>query len=329
MPRACRREFVLGAVAATTLAARGGTAAAAANPADRALDAIIDDTRRHPRPIGSYWEPYGDNGALHDLSFDYSQSSAERTYRWIAQLGRLDTARLSEDGRETRAVLLWDLEQSLGWHRHYWLDFPLGPYSSVLSALTRRLGAASLASPADLDGYLELLAASAPYIDQITTKLRGQIERNILYPREEILSVSGYLSAVLAEPAEQFLPGSKRLSHLDQPAVDRFAVRSGKIIVEAIVPALHRLSDFLRQSYMPKASDDVGLWRFSDGPDYYRFLLGARLSRDIDPAETHEAALQTVAEADRDLAELRREIGFTGSAEAFHAELLNLSLIHI
>lgn len=323
MPRASRREFVLGAVAATTLAARGGTAAAAANPADRALDAIIDDTRRHPRPIGSYWEPYGDNGALHDLSFDYSQSSAERTYRWIAQLGRLDTARLSEDGRETRAVLLWDLEQSLGWHRHYWLDFPLGPYSSVLSALTRRLGAASLASPADLDGYLELLAASAPYIDQITTKLRGQIERNILYPREEILSVSGYLSAVLAEPAEQFLPGSKRLSHLDQPAVDRFAVRSGKIIAEAIVPALQRLSDFLRQFYMPKASDDVGLWRFSDGPDYYRFLLGARLSRDIDPAETHEAALQTVAEADRDLAELRREIGFTGSAEAFHAELLN------
>ena len=324
MPRASRREFVLGAVAATTMAARGGTATAASTSSvDRMLDAIIEDTRRHPRPIGSYWEPYGDNGALHDLSFDYSQASAERTHRWIAELGRLNTARLTEDGRETREVLLWDLEQSLGWHRHYWLDFPLGPYSSVLSALTRRLGAASLTSQEDLDGYLGLLAASGPYIDQITTKLRGQIERNILYPREEILSVTGYLSAVLADPAAQFLPGGKRLTHLDPPAVDRFALRSGKIMVETIVPALHRLLDFLNQSYLPKANDDVGLWRFSDGPDYYRFLLGARLSRDIDPAQTHEAALQTVAEADRDLAGLRREMGFTGSAEAFHAELLD------
>ncbi|MES2058452.1 MAG: DUF885 domain-containing protein [Pseudomonadota bacterium] len=297
--------------------------AASSGSADRALDAIIAETARHPRPIGSYWEPYGDGSALHDLSFDYSQASAERTHQWIAQLTRLKTAPLTEDGHETREVLLWDLEQSLGWHRHYWLDFPLGPYSSVLSALTRRLGAASLASSQDLDSYLRLLDASPRYIDQITAKLRGQIERNILYPREEIVAVSGYLKAVLADPATQFLPRGKRLSHVSPPSAAVFVVRSQKILAEAIVPALHRLSGFLDQSYLPRAGDDVGLWRFRDGPDYYRFLLGARLSREIDPVETHEAALQTVAEADRDLTRLRREIGFAGSAEAFHEEVLH------
>ncbi len=327
MPGASRRQFVLGAAAATTLTARAGAAALAdAAPrtaADRALDAIIEETVRDPRPIGSYWEPYGDHSALHNLSFDYSQASAERTHRWIAELNRLKTAPLTGDGKETIEVLLWDLEQSLGWHRHYWLDFPLGPYSSVLSTLTRRLAAASLASPGDLDGYLRLLEASPAYIDQITAKLRGQVERNILYPREEIVAVSGYLKAVLADPANQFLPGVGRLATMPPPAAAAFAVRSRKILAEAIVPALLRLSDFLNQSYLPNAGDDVGLWRFRDGADYYRFLLGARLTRDIDPAETHEAALQTVAEADRDLAGLRREIGFAGSAEAFHDELLH------
>lgn len=324
MPRTSRRQFVIGAVAATSLASKAGSAAALSGAtADQAVYDIVEETVRNPRPIGSYWAPYGGSTGLHDLSFDYSQASAERTRSWIARLKRLETEPLTEDGRETLEVLVWDLEQSLGWHRYYWLDFPLGPYSSVLSTMFGRLGAANLESAEDLDRYLQLLEAAPAYIDQVGVKIRGQLDRNILYPQEEIASVVGYLNGVVANPGGKFVPASGRLAGLSPPAAAAFVVRSQYIEATDILPALQRLSDLLSQSYLPRASDEVGLWRFDDGAEYYRFLLGVRLSRELDPAEVHEAALQTVADADRDLAEIRREIGFTGSTEAFHDELLH------
>ncbi|MBN8885562.1 MAG: DUF885 domain-containing protein [Rudaea sp.] len=328
MPVFNRREFlrsltaagIAGAMPSFTAVAAAPTAA----PARDTLDAILDETARQPRPNASGWLPYAHADApLPDLSFDYSQASARRTEAWLVRLERLRATALSDDDRETADVLRWDLEASLGWHRYYWLDFPLGPYTSVLSVLTDRLAAASLATNEAQDRYLALLDASPAYIGQIDAKLRGQIARGIVYPREEVVGIVRYLDELLGQPAATFVPARARLKDVAGARADDFSARAGKTLDRRVVPALQQLAATLKQSYLPKAKPAVGLWQFADGPEYYRFLCGVRLSRQHDPKEVHERALQTVAEIDSELAGMRRKLGFSGSAQAFHQELLD------
>lgn len=327
VPALNRREFLLGlaalGIAGTTSSMAAPEEARPAAPAADTLDAIIEETARQPRPVASGWLPYTHPDApLPDLSFDYSQASAQRTRAWLARLQRLRATALSDDDRETVDVLQWDLDASLGWHRHYWLDFPLGPYTSVLSMLTDRLAATSLANGESLDRYQALLDATPAYIGQIDAKLRGQLERKIVYPREEIVGIVSYLDGLVAKPAPTFVPASSRLTKIPAAQADEFTARAGRTLQRRIAPALQQLVATLKQNYLPKTQPAVGLWQFEEGADYYRFLCGVRLSQQRDPKEVHERALQTVADIDRDLAAMRRQLGFTGTADAFHHELL-------
>lgn len=327
MPAFNRRDFLFGL---TALGIAGATPSIAAPEAPKpaapgadSLDAIIEESARQPRPIASGWLPYAHPDApLPDLSFDYSQASAQRTRAWLERLRRLRATALSDDERETLDVLQWDLEASLGWHRYYWLDFPLAPYTSVLSILTDRLAATSLADASSLERYQALLDATPAYIAQIDAKLRGQLERRIVYPREEIAGVAHYLDGLVAKPAPTFVPAAARLAKIPAAQADAFTARAGKTLQSRILPALQQLAATLRQSHLPKAQPAVGLWQFEEGADYYRFLCGVRLSQQRDPRDVHERALHTVADIDRDLAAMRRRLGFTGSADAFHHELL-------
>jgi hypothetical protein len=80
------------------------------------------------------------------------------------------------------------------------------------------------------DDYLE---ASPAYIDQITTKLRGQLARGIVYPRDEIVAVVRYLDGLLANPAAMFVPDSKRLSRIAAERASDFTARAGKTLDRA------------------------------------------------------------------------------------------------
>ncbi|HWW12743.1 MAG TPA: DUF885 domain-containing protein, partial [Brevundimonas sp.] len=116
-------------------------------------------------------------------------------------------------------------------------------------------------------------------------------------------------------------PAPARLAHLPEADAARFTAQCERLLTERIMPPLRALAAYLRDDYLPGAVDTVGLWRQPDGDDFYRFLIRFNVTLDVDPEDAHRRALDTVAEAERDMAELRRRIGFNGSAEAFHHQL--------
>ncbi|WP_172448650.1 DUF885 family protein [Caulobacter mirabilis] len=317
--RIVRRRFIQCAGAAGLI----GLGTPVAARADDTLDGVVTEFMSTPPGLRSNAILYRKaDEEFPDLSYEGSERAAAQARRWIARLSPLKSAPLDDDARDTLGVLLWELETSLGHHRYYWLDSPLSADGSAIEIGIGRLATAPLQTTADLDQYLARLEAFPAYVGQVETKVRGQESRRVLSHRETVIAEVGHLDRILAAPADAFVPATGRLSKIPAAAAARFQATARALTEGRVVPALRRLADYLRSDYLPRTNDAVGLWRLPEGADYYRFLLRSNVTLDLDPSDVHARTLETVAEADRDLAALRREIGFQGSAEAFHAELL-------
>jgi len=314
-----RRVVLLGASALGLAAASGAQAA----PADRELEAIIDEIMRSPnRPRSSRVAMAPLSGVLPDLSPAGSERGAGETKDWAARLAKLRDAPLTGESRDTLEAALWDLDAGLEWRRDYWFQSPLSADDSALSSVTERLSTAPLDTAAARDVYLATLEALPPYIDQIGDKVRGQRARKITQHRETVAAATRQTEAMLVAPDKTFIPAAERLKGVAPADAARFQARAGAIVTEKVAPALKRLATYLRDDYLPQGDDAVGLWRFPGGEQHYRFLMRFNVTRELDPKEAHRGALAAVAAAEADLAELRRKMGITDSAEAFHAKLL-------
>jgi len=314
------RRFVLLGASALGLAAASG---ARATTADRELETIIAEIMRSPnRPRSSRVAMAPLSGVLPDLSPAGSERGASETQGWAARLTRLRDAPLTGESRDTLEAALWDLDAGEEWRRDYWFQSPLSADDSALSSVVERLSTAPLDTAPARDVYLATLEALPPYIDQIGDKVRGQRARKITQHRETVAAAARQTEAMLAAPDKNFVPAAERLKGVPPADAARFQARANAIVTEKVVPGLKRLATYLRDDYLPQADDAVGLWRFPGGEQHYRFLMRVNVTRELDPKEAHLGALAAVAAADADLADLRRKMGVTDSAEAFHAGLL-------
>ena len=299
---------------------------AAMGSADAKVDTLVMDTARAIRPPRRGELLYcGDLSKLSRLpSLDEAAAiqSGAHARDWIARADALRRQPLSDGARETLECLCWDLSQDIASARFYWNQFPLNPYTSSLNVAGRIFGAATFDSPEDADRYRELCSTAAPYIDQITAKLRGQLARGIINHREQTAVVIRSVQAARAalDTAAHLAP--QRLSRLSPGTAESLRAATDRMFDRDITPAFGRLTAFLEIEYAPRATDSVRLDSQPNGADYYAWLIEMSSER-MEPLAAHEAAIADIALLDQELAEMRTSLGDTGTddADSFHRRL--------
>lgn len=325
-----RRDVLRGGAAFCSLSA-AGCALAPTNPpvaanADTRVTALINETATALRPPRRGELPFcGDVSKLSrlpGLDEAAAHENASRAQTWIARADALSREPLSDGARETLACLRWDLSQDIASARFYWNQFPLNPYTSALNVSGQIFGAATFETAEDADRSRELFSTAAPYVDQITAKLRGQLARGIVNNREQTAVVLQSLQGARAalDTAARLTP--QRLGHLDPEQATSLRADTDRIVDRDLKPAFDRLIAFMRDEYTPRTTDNVRLDVQPNGADYYAWLL-AMSAEPMDPRAAHEAAIADIARLDAELADMRTHLGNTGSddADSFHRRL--------
>jgi uncharacterized protein (DUF885 family) len=93
-------------------------------------------------------------------------------------------------------------------------------------------------------------------------------------------------------------------------------------IQSEINPSLQSLVDYVADDYAKKAPEKVGLSQYSGGEEFYRFLIHAYTTLDISPAEIHKIGLAAVQHDEEQMAVLRKQMGYKGTAAEFRHFLL-------
>jgi uncharacterized protein (DUF885 family) len=130
------------------------------------------------------------------------------------------------------------------------------------------------------------------FLDTEVTNLREGLRLGYTAPRRNIELAVGQLDALLATA----LSDSPLSSPARRETDASFRARWLSLVETAILPAIARYRDFLRDEYTPQARTTLGIAAIPNGPDCYRAQIKLHTTQVLTAPEVYELGQRQVAE---------------------------------
>src|SRR3546814_14787698 len=98
-------------------------------------------------------------------------------------------------------------------------------------------------------------------------------------------------------------------------------------VTDDIYPAYTRLRDFLKNEYLPKAREGVGLVHMKGGEKLYDYLIEDTTTLPLKAAEVHQIGLDEVIRIQKEMGVSKEEVGFEDTlADCFNHLPMNTKI---
>ncbi|HZV84743.1 MAG TPA: DUF885 family protein [Brevundimonas sp.] len=317
-------------VAAPAMAAPQQAPPAASRNADHpGLAAILADYEAYLRandPVSAGME--GDREAqsrLPDVSRAFEVAQEPVLKGFVDRLAAIDAASLSDDDRLNHAFLGWVLERSraripLDSGRIGAFNSEGGPGQSMayIASVTR------IATKQDAEAWVARLEAMPDMWRHPREDARRGMDAGLVQPRSIVENALSLLEPEAALTPENdpllkplaTLPAS--ISPADQAAL---RARAARAVAAGIMPERREWVRFLREDYLPRAPESLGLVHRPGGRDLYAFLMRGYTTTDLTPDEVHQIGQQEVARIRARMQIEMEAAGWTGDFASFLAFL--------
>lgn len=293
-----------------------------AHPSDSALlKAIADEVwaRQVENDIGVRVQMGLRVERMPDPSYKHAEENARFARGVVERLERIDQEKLGEEEWLTRQTLLWRQRSVADGLRHFWHLFSVTPYASPFRDANQALTEYRIETAEDGQRYVRLLTDFARLVDDLGVVAREQQRRGVLVPKPELPAVRGMLDGLRREPeVSMFRPDDSRLASLSRRQRERFSADVRSAIISVVNPALQRLFEVFRGEYEQAAPETVGMWQSFGGAQAYAHLMRLHTSLDMAPQEVHNLGLAEIDRLQRELDEVRHQVGFSGTPTEFH-----------
>lgn len=316
---------LLAGFAQPALAQSAAPAAVAPAAPNAALASILADYETYLRatdPVTAGFE--GDRGALSRLgdssrAFEVAQEPVLKGF--ADRLAAIDPADLTDEERLNHAFMAYVIKRSrdripLDTGRIDAFNSEGGPGQglSYVAGVTR------ITSVADAEAWIARLEAMPKvYADQLANARRG-LETGLVQPRS---IVENALS--LIEPEAALTPGSDPLlkpfavlpASIPVEQQNALRARAARAVADGVMPQRREWARFLREDYLPRAPETLGLVNRPGGRELYAYLVRGFTTTDLTPDQVHQIGVDEVARIRARMDTEMRAAGWTGDFAGF------------
>ncbi|MFD1949403.1 DUF885 domain-containing protein [Sphingomonas arantia] len=305
---------------------------AASTPQAAALRKLFSDSdeamlRRNPiqalfRGDLRYADQFGDY--ITDAYYAGEKAAAERD---LAALARIDRARLSPEDQLSYDVFRYQTETTLKGFAPALLkaqvERPIDHFSgfqTFVPDISSGDGAAPFKTVKDYDDNLKRLAGYIVYLGRAQGRMEQGMADSIVNPKLVMRNVVAQLDALVAQGVEGstfYKPVTKFPATVSAADRTRLTAAYAAFIRDRLNPAHVALRDFIRDKYLPKARDSVGLGEMPGGPALYRYLVAQTTTTDMTPDAIHALGLSEVARIQTAMEAVKTRVGFKGTLPQF------------
>ena len=325
----------LGACATTPAAAPVALVPAAAAPAmsehDKLFQLFKDDDEATLRlnPISGiyrgdlrYADQFGDG-----ITDAYYAKAKALVVDDLARLHGIDRTRLNQVDQLAYDVFEFTEKDALEGYQPQYHDLtkvrPLNHFYGLQAfypTFASGKGGAPFNAVLDYDNNLKRHAGYVWWIDQAIARFRQGEASGVVETKLTIRNTIEQLDTQLAQkPEESQFYGPIKQFPASIPAADRTRLTSEyrAMIADQIYPAMTRLRNFLRDDYLAKARDGVGLKYMKGGDALYRYNIRSTTTLNMTPEQIHALGLSEVARITKGFEGVQAEIGFKGNLKQF------------
>ena len=326
--------------AALLCAASGGALAdggalsrpqAIASQDDRLMALFREDARREDEldPLALIYRGETPDPAAFRQVFSDGQLRARRgsASRSLGELKRIDRTRLSAERQISYDVFLSDKREEL---RELQPDVaaltavrPFNHFGGLhveFPSLMARDGAVRYDDVDDYRANLAVIRAFAPVLDAAVGRFRQGLASGVVESRLTTANMIAQIDAILAQPlTESPLYSPVREFPDGIAASDQARLRADwtAALRDEVRPAYQRLRTFLAEEYLPAAREQVGISAMKGGPALYRMAIREHTTLTLDPEAVHTLGLGEVARIQREMEQVKHELGYHGDLASF------------
>jgi len=250
------------------------------------------------------------NDTLNDTSDGFIRETQRLQSGILELLGQYDTTTLTTSQAFNARLYAWFLQDQERGFKYTYSDYQVFPFLNSLAWNMNYLftEAQPMHDLEDVQETITRFGMVQTRCHQVADGLKIRQEKGVILPAflisDAIQDLKQYTMPRSYHPFYQSF--ASRIDNISSiSAQDRSAVKeqAGQAITESVIPGFQTLVDLFNElrSTSPK---EVGIWRFSNGQEYYSHLLQHFTTTDLSPDEIHQIGLDNV---ERIQAELRTE----------------------
>ena len=257
------------------------------------------------------------------ISPDWRARNERLQHGYLERIKAIEPGRLDPQDRISYEVFRSAREMQIEGLRFPGYLIPLNQFYSVPNTFVQ-LGSGSGLQPfktvQDYDAFLKRVDGLVAWTDQAIANMREGVARGYTLPRVLAERVLPQLeSQVVARPEDSSFWGPIKAMPQDFTAEDRERLTAAyrSMIETKIVPTYRRLHDFMRDDYLPKCRDTVGLGVLPDGKAWYAYNVRQITTTDYTPEQIHAMGLAEVARIHDEMRKVMKQVGFEGDLDEF------------
>lgn len=237
------------------------------------------------------------NDRWEDSSDAASARRDEHARATLATLARIEKGDLSPADRLDARLFRRQLEEGLE-ERALDLDLLRIDQQGGLQNRDDLASALRFETVKDYDDWLARLAALPALVEQERTLLARGAAKGVIHSRQILSRVPAQLEKQVVDSPEKspfFAPFKKFPADFPASERERIVAKARDLVQKWVVPAYAKFLAFVKDEYLPKAPEAVGIWQMPDGARKYAFCVRRHTTTNRTPREIHEIGLAEVA----------------------------------
>jgi uncharacterized protein (DUF885 family) len=185
-------------------------------------------------------------------------------------------------------------------------------------------GAAPFKTVEDYDNNLKRHKEFIVLMDRSIDRFRQGMASGVFETKMTITNVVDQLNTQLAQKTEEspyYGPVTSFPEGFSDADKARLTSEYREIVEKGLYPANARLRDFLRDSYLPLAREQVGLSAMKGGEMLYQYQIEQTTTLPLKADEIHSLGLSEVARIKTGMEAIKNEVGFKGTLPEFFEHL--------
>jgi uncharacterized protein (DUF885 family) len=260
------------------------------------------------------------NDRLTDLSIEAIERRKAHQRQMLRQIQEINRSELVGQDVISYDLFLFDKKIAVEAERFPIELMPISQMEGIHLSFPQLVALTPFRNAKDYRDYLSRLAVYPKQIDQVIELMKRGIERGWTQAAEPLRSVPSQIEGQMSDdPTKSPLYKPFTAFPTDMPETERtrFSAEARKQLRELVMPALKRLDQFIKQTYLPAARHAIAASSLPDGPAFYRHMVRRHTTTDLKPEQIHEIGKREVARIRSQMEQIIKQVDFKGSFRDF------------
>lgn len=276
---------------------------------------------------------FGQNEYNDQLQFDmtdgYRKAQANFFDKYETALATIDETHLSEEEKNSYEIMKWEVEVGKELLKQPTNLMPITQFDGVHLTMGQFAGGTSVQpfkTEKDYVHFLKRLDIYSVWIDSAMVYMKKGMAKGVILPKaltEKLIPQFAEMPTPKIEDNLFYSSIKLMPATFSEETKKDLTAKYTTIINKKLIPQYKKMTDFLKNEYLPASRTTSGFGSLSFGKDLYVIYSRQWTTTEMTPDEIHNLGLKEVARLNTEMEKVKNQVGFKGTLKDFFNEVRN------